>query len=417
MTAERARLHKLLRGAILLQAIGLLGIIALTFPDWLDGHLRPYASCGFCLDLRGLAFVVAATFLGPIIVLLLVMAWRWRGPRRWPLAIVGVVDAAAIFATAAATVSFVHYRSDSIPPYASAPSFLLLPALVTLALGVSLLRPLRLRRILAASAGGCVLLTALLWFFAIRPVQQSIPGELSLPFSRTTVYEGRSLGCQDHVQGWVDEHQCLRATLLVYRGSGDASKDQATINGVLVAQRRIRPVDENVTQLPVDMAVNRTYVPDVDPSNAGLCVIITDRSSPPPSPFVLGRCGMVTDYADIRTSWPGNDTYAIGIIYYFDRRDYIGDHSVTFLNTPLSARPGQSAVIRVHADANTRCSIVVFDASGLPIAQGLDPKTTDAAGEVEWIWLVDASTKPGQWPITVTCGASTGRSSWFVYGP
>jgi hypothetical protein len=260
------------------------------------------------------------------------------------------------------------------------------------------------------------LLTAVLWFFAIKPVHQDIPGEISLPFSRTTVYEGRSLGCQDHVQGWVDKHECLGATLLVYRGSGDPSRDQATINGALVAQQRIRPADANVALLPVDMGVNRTYSPDVDPSNAGLCVIITDRSTPLPSPFVLGRCGLTTDYADIRSHWPGNDAYAIGIIYYFDRRDYVADHSVTFLE-PVSAEPGRPAAVRVHADANTRCRIVVFDASGPLNAQGLDPKTTDGAGNVVWTWVVDPATKPGQWPIYVTCGDSSARTSWYVYGP
>ncbi len=416
MNADRDRLHKVLRLALAVQAVGLLAIIALTVPDFIDWNLHPYAPCGFCLDLRGLPFFLAAIVFGPVIALLLVLSRRWRKPRLWPLAIVALIDGAAIFLTAAVMVNFLQYRGESIPLNASAPPLLLMPALVTLALGVSLVKPVPMKPILAASVGLCVLLTAVLWFFAIRPVHQDIPGEISLPFSRTTVYEGRSLGCQDHVHGWVDEHQCLGATLLVYRGSGDPSKDQATINGALVAQQRIRHVDEKVMLLPVDMGVNRTYSPDVDPTNAGLCVIITDRSSPPPSPFVLGRCGMTTDYADIRSHWPGNDAYAIGIIYYFDRRDYLADHSVTFI-APVSAQPGRPSTVRVHADANTRCSIMVFDPSGPLIAQGLDPKTTDAAGNVEWTWIVDPATKPGQWPIYVTCGGSSGRTSWYIYGP
>jgi hypothetical protein len=416
MTADRDRLHGFLRLALIVQAVGLLAIIALTVPDFIDWKLHPYAPCGLCLDLRGLPFFLAAIVLGPVIALLLVLSRRWRTPRLWPLAVVALIDGAAIFLTAAVMLSFLQSRAESIPPYASAPPLLLLPALVTLALGVSLWRRVPLKPILAAAVGLCVLLTAVLWFFAIRPVHQDIPGEISLPFSRTTAYEGRSVGCQDHVQGWVDEHQCLGTTLLVYRGSGDPSKDQTTINGALLAQHRIRPVDANVTQLPVDMGVNRTYAADVDPTNAGLCVIITDRSSPLPSPFVLGRCGMTTDYADIRSHWPGNDAYAIGIIYYFDRRDYVADHSVTFL-APLSEQPGRPSTVRVHADANTRCTIVVFDSSGPLNAQGLDPKTTDSTGNVEWTWVVDPATKPGQWPIYVTCGGSSGRTSWYVYGP
>jgi hypothetical protein len=416
MNADRARLHGFLRLALVVQAAGLLAIIALTVPDFIDWKLHPYAPCGLCLDLRGLPFFLTAVVLGPVVALLLILSRRWRKPRLWPLAIVALIDGGAIFLTAAAIVNFLQYRAESIPLYASAPLLLLLPALVTLAVGLSLVRPVPFKPILAASVGLCVSLTAVVWVFTIRPVHQDIPGEISLPFSSTMVYGARSLGCQDHVQGWVDQHQCLGATLLVYRGSGDPSKDQATINGALLAQQRIRPADASVTLLPVDIGVGRTYRPDVDPTNAGLCVIITDRSTPPPSPFVLGRCGMTTDYADIRSHWPGNDTYAIGIIYYFDRRDYLADHSVTFL-APVSAQPGKPSTVHVHADANTRCSIAVFDASGPFTASGLEPRRTDSAGNVDWTWLVDPATKPGQWPIFVTCGGSSGRTSWYVYGP
>ncbi|OLE81837.1 MAG: hypothetical protein AUG06_00210 [Actinobacteria bacterium 13_1_20CM_2_65_11] len=414
MTAERARLHKFLRAAIVLQAIALIAVIALTFPDWLDGHLHPYAPCGLCLDLRGLAFAISAVVLGPVIVVLVVLAWRWRGPRRWPLAIVVVVDAAAIVLTVAVVVGFFGNRTDSVPPYASVPLLVLLPALATLVLGINLVRPVSLRRILAASAAGSVLLAAFLWFFAIRPVQQSIPGELSLPFSKTAVCEGRDLGCRDYVQGWLDKHDCTRATLLVYRGTGDPSKDEATIDRAMAAQLRQVLAGALVKPLPVDVAVGRTYSPQVDPNNGGLCLIITDRVTPPPRGFASGRCAMLTDYADIRSHWPGEDAYAIGIIYYFDRRDYVSDHSVMFLNTALSAEPGHAVTLRVRAAPSTRCRIAVFDSSG-EVMQGLVDRTTDGAGDVAWTWSVDPTTKPGQWPIIVMCGSSTGRASWYVY--
>jgi hypothetical protein len=415
--AERVRQQKFLRVALLLQAAGLLALIALTVPDWIDGHFHPYASCGLCLDLRGLAFDLTAIFLGPVFVLLLGLSWRWRGPRLWPLAVVALIDAAAIFLTAVVTVSFFHNRTDSVPPFASAPPLLLLPALATLALGINLVRPVPLKRIIAVSAAGCMLLAAFLWFFAIRPVHQTIPGELSLPFSKTAVYEGRDLGCQDHVQGWIDEHTCTRATLLVYRGSGDPSKDEAIIERALSAQRHSVPVDKLVKPLPVDVGINRTASPEVDPINAGLCLIVTDRSSVPPPSMELGHCGLVTDYGDIRSHWHGDDAYAIGIIYYWERRDYLSDHSVTFLNMPVSAEPGHPATVRVRADANTRCSIVVVDPSGQTVVQGLDPTTTDATGAVAWTWLADPAAEPGQWPIAVTCGASSGRGYWYISGP
>ena len=414
MTAERARLQKLLRVALLLQAVGGLGIIAQTVPDFIDAQRALECGTGWCLDFRGIAFKLAVLFIGPFVAALLFMSWRWRGPRLWPLAIVVLIDAAAIFTTAGAIIPFLQTRSDSVPSLVSVPPLLLLPALATLALGVAIVRPVPLRPILAVSVAGCVILAAFFWVYAVRPEHQGIPGELSLPFSHTTVYAGRDLGCRDYVAGWVDEHECMRATLLVYRGSGDPSKDQTTINTILLAQQRIPPGYERVTPLPLDMAVNRGYGPTVDSANAGLCLIITDRSTPPRLPLVLGRCGLAVDYSDIRSNWPADDPYAIGIIYHWDRPDYVDQHSVTFLNSPLSAQPGRMATLRVHADANARCTIDVVDATGQSGAQGLDPKTTDSAGNVAWTWLIDASTPPGQWPITVTCGTSSGRTSWFV---
>ncbi len=416
MAAERAGRHRFLRLALSLQAAGLLALVALTFPDWIDARLHPFAPCGFCLDLRGLAFDLTATFLGPVIVLLLVLAWRWRGPRRWPLAIVALIDAAAIALTIFVLFDFLRTRSDSIPTPAAAPPLLLLPAIATAALGANLVRPVQWKSILAVSTAGCLLLATFMWTYVVHPVHQSIPGELSLPFSRTAVYEGRDNGCREYVAGWTRQHECTRATLLVYRGSGDWIRDEATINQVLATQQRGLPAGKLIDQLPVDTVVNRTNSPKVDATNAGLCLIITDRVTTAPPKPQPGRCGMVTDYADIRSHWPGADAYAIGIIYHFERSDYVSDHSVTFLNVPLSAEPGHTATLRVRATANTRCSIAVVDASGAAL-QGLEDRTTDGAGNVDWTWLVDPNTKPGQWPITVTCGSSTGRASWYVYGP
>jgi hypothetical protein len=192
---------KPLRIALLLQAVGLVLTIALTVPDWLDGLLHPRVCAGWCFDFRGLALYFSAIVLGPVILLLLFLAWRWRGPRRWPLAIVVVLDAAAIWGVAAAIISFLQTRSDAIPTVASGPPLLLLPALATLVLGINLIRPFPWKPIVAASAAGCLLVAPFLWFHAISPVHQRIPGDLSLPFSRAIVYEGRDLGCRNSVRG------------------------------------------------------------------------------------------------------------------------------------------------------------------------------------------------------------------------
>jgi hypothetical protein len=319
---DRARRLKPLRIALLLQAMALLVSIALTVPDYLEARFHPRVCVSWCLDLQGLAFYLSVIFFGPVIVILLLLVWRWRGSRRWPLAVVATIDALAIYWAAASMIPFVHPQLDSIPSVAFAPPLLLLPALATLALGANLVRMVPWKPTIAASAVGCLLLAAFLWTHVIQPVHQRIPGEISLPFSRVVAYEGRDLGCQDYLAGWTHQHVCTRATLLIYRGSGDPSSDQATINQVLLAQKRLQPGEDHVVQLPVDMVVNRTDSPEVDPSNSGLCLLITDRFTAAPSTLSYPHCGSPDDYADIRSHWPAEDAYAIGIIYKYSPPDY-----------------------------------------------------------------------------------------------
>jgi hypothetical protein len=413
MTAERARLHRYLRLALVLQAAGMLATIALTVPDFIDYQTRPL-ECGWCFDFRGAPFEVSLTFLGPVIVVLLLLAWRWRGPRLWPLAIVAVIDVLAVAVAVGMIFPLVFARSDLVPPAASAGPLLLLPAIATLALGACLERAVPWRKILAASAAISVLPIAFQGFGVIGPAHQSVPGELSLPFSRTAAYDGRDLGCQDSVQGWVDRHTCMKATLLVYRGSGDASKDVTTINQALAGHAQSVDVGSLVAALPADAAIYHTDSRNVDASNAGACLIITDRVTVPTSSTKLGRCALVTDYADIRSHWPANDAYAIGIVYFWERRDYRDQYSVTFLDR-ASTEPGGSVTVTVRARPKTSCGIVAGDTSGLSNLQGLDPKTTDAAGNVGWTWSVDKNATAGRWPMTVTCGATSGRTFWAIY--
>jgi hypothetical protein len=320
---ERARRQKLLRVALLLQAMGLLVVIAFTVPDYIDAQLHPPICTGICIDLRGLPFVGTLVVFGPVVAVLVLLTWRWRGPRLWPLTIVAVVDAAAIVLVASVVIDFVHTRNISVPPVASVPSLVLLPALITTALGINLVRPLPWKPIVAVSTAGCLTSAALMSWNVIGPVQQRIPGEVSLPFSKLTAYEGRELGCQD-VSGGLDStaRTCTRATLVIYRGSGDASSDQATIFHSLVTQKRAQPGDWHVGPLPVSMYVGRSYDSDVDASNAGFCLIITDRITAAPTNRLPTQCGSPADYADIRSHWPADDAYAIGIIYYSSRQGY-----------------------------------------------------------------------------------------------
>jgi micrococcal nuclease len=83
---------------------------------------------------------------------------------------------------------------------------------------------------------------------------------------------------------------------------------------------------------------------------------------------------------------------------------------VTFLNAPLTVARGQNATLQVKTAANTSCSISVVYKSGPSTAAGLGPATSDAAGNVAWTWKVGATTTPGAWPITVTCGSGSAQT-------
>jgi hypothetical protein len=68
----------------------------------------------------------------------------------------------------------------------------------------------------------------------------------------------------------------------------------------------------------------------------------------------------------------------------------------------------------VSTGPNISCSIVVTYKSGASTAQGLIPKTSDAAGAVSWTWNIGATTTLGTWPIDVTCGGARGHATFVV---
>lgn len=84
--------------------------------------------------------------------------------------------------------------------------------------------------------------------------------------------------------------------------------------------------------------------------------------------------------------------------------------TVGFVNAPLSARHGTATTLIIKTLPNTGCLIEVDYKSGPSTAQGLGPKTSDAAGNVSWTWIVGSRTTPGQWPIYVTCGSASGQT-------
>lgn len=126
---------------MLVQALALLVTVGLTIPSYLDYVLHPM-SCRpdeWCMDLRSLPFLFAASFLGPPALLLLTTYWLWRRPRRWPAALPLLVDVAVIGVVLIDLIGFAQTRSAD-PNIVIQVLLGLVPAVVSLTLILALLR-------------------------------------------------------------------------------------------------------------------------------------------------------------------------------------------------------------------------------------------------------------------------------------
>ena len=119
---------------MLVQALALLTLIALTIPGFVDYRLHPlFCRPGeWCLDFRGLQFEFGALYFGPPALLLLTTCWLWRRPSRWPAAVLIPINVAAI-------AFEVAYPLSVTPHFGVQALLLLLPAVVSLALVLALL--------------------------------------------------------------------------------------------------------------------------------------------------------------------------------------------------------------------------------------------------------------------------------------
>jgi hypothetical protein len=127
---------------MLVQAGALIVFIGQTVPSYLDYLLHPMI-CGpgpWCIDLRGLAFELSAVILGPPALFLVVTAWLWRQPRRWPAALPIVVDVAFISVVIYDAISVAQTGHDQYPSILAQAVLGLVPASVTLALTLLVLK-------------------------------------------------------------------------------------------------------------------------------------------------------------------------------------------------------------------------------------------------------------------------------------
>jgi hypothetical protein len=79
--------------------------------------------------------------------------------------------------------------------------------------------------------------------------------------------------------------------------------------------------------------------------------------------------------------------------------------AIQSLTSPVSA--GGHASVAASTAPGAACQIEVGYASGPSHAAGLEPTNADAGGSVSWTWTIGAQTKPGSWPVAVTCSVGT----------
>jgi hypothetical protein len=84
------------------------------------------------------------------------------------------------------------------------------------------------------------------------------------------------------------------------------------------------------------------------------------------------------------------------------------------LREPGIVRAGSAASLSVHAAPGAACSIAVTYPDGPSRAAGLATKGADAAGDVVWSWMVDASAPTGVWATKVSCGGQSATTYLYV---
>jgi hypothetical protein len=76
-----------------------------------------------------------------------------------------------------------------------------------------------------------------------------------------------------------------------------------------------------------------------------------------------------------------------------------------------TVRHGSKATLQAITTAGASCSITVTYTTGRSHASGLKLENADSNGNVHWTWVVGARTKPGTFPIKVTCNPGGSATS------
>ncbi|MDQ3706394.1 MAG: hypothetical protein M3437_14490 [Chloroflexota bacterium] len=86
----------------------------------------------------------------------------------------------------------------------------------------------------------------------------------------------------------------------------------------------------------------------------------------------------------------------------------------TITKHPGSVRRNSNATATVKTAPNGTCTLTVQYKSGPSKAAGVGTRKANAAGVVSWTWKVGGNTTKGTWPVIITCGATTLRTSVTV---
>lgn len=81
--------------------------------------------------------------------------------------------------------------------------------------------------------------------------------------------------------------------------------------------------------------------------------------------------------------------------------------SLTVLELTRTVSKGKKATVIIRGTPNTEYTIRVKYSSGYSSAKGLEPQVSDESGVCSWTWTVGGSTKPGDYPITISDGVNS----------
>jgi micrococcal nuclease len=88
---------------------------------------------------------------------------------------------------------------------------------------------------------------------------------------------------------------------------------------------------------------------------------------------------------------------------------------LTIVSFTSDVNPGDYATITVKTTPGTTGYIEVDYYSGPSHASGLVPKTANSSGIITWTWKVGTHTRSGDWPVIITAGSHTVRTTLHVH--